>query len=377
MADDLYYRVSISANGAGYDLSQDLSSMTLEEDCRRPDQLTINVSDPYKVFSHAFQEGMDVELDLGYVEDHSVVFRGRIHKVDGNFPEDGVPTVRLLAQDNSMRMGLRRRNRPWTETTLEGIVEDIASVYFTSIDVALRGNPEFSGNGIRQHEKTDLDFLAGLARDYGCEMYVQATDDDDTLHFTAQYIIMTSDPEVVLHHGRCDVPNRLISFQASSDIGQVQLPRVFSGIEYETGEPTEVATAPVEEAGDTEDPFFDENLTSFRERYPDQAANLEALLSSSESIREGLIEELGSEEREATPGFTTEADLTVRSENQFSTSIHGMRANGAAGGNHRMHAQTSVRISDVGGRFSGVWYLSQVRHIVNTQGYKTEFQCQR
>ena len=27
--------------------------------------------------------------------------------------------------------------------------------------------------------------------------------------------------------------------------------------------------------------------------------------------------------------------------------------------------------------FSGTWYLSQVKHTVSGQGYKTEFQCQR
>ena len=77
-----------------------------------------------------------------------------------------------------------------------------------------------------------------------------------------------------------------------------------------------------------------------------------------------------------TQGFTTAQDLQVRVDNQFSTSLYGMQASGSAVGNHRMHAQVTVRIADVGG-FSNIWYLSQVRHILDRQGYRVEFECRR
>jgi hypothetical protein len=182
---------------------------------------------------------------------------------------------------------------------------------------------------------------------------------------------------VTLYHGRCGVPNLLLSFEASSDVSEVQLPRVFSGIDSETGERTEVTTATVEEVGSTEDTCLDENLTEFRSRYPDRAGQLEGLLSAAEEVQEGLREELGGVTREATPGFATQDDLQVRADNQFSTSVHGMRASGTTVGNQHIHAQSCVRIADVGGRFSGTWYLSQVRHVLNDRGYNTEFECQR
>ena len=379
MSHDLFYRVSINAEGVSYDLSQDLSSFTIEEDSTKPDQITIQVSDPFKVFSHALQEGMEVEVDLGTVEDHSMVFRGRIHKVEGDFPQEGVPTVRLLAQDRSMLMGLRRRNRSWADVSLSDIVSQIAEDCFDPrhIAVNLMGDPRFEGNGIRQQDETDLAFLLRLAARYGCEMFVTADEDGDTLHFEAQYHIMDVEPEVTLYHGRCGIPNRLLRFQADSDVSNVQLPRVLSGIEYESGERTEVTTASVDEVGETEDRFFDENLAEFGSRYPERAAQLGLLLSTAEAVQQGVREELGSVEREATLAFTTQDDLRVRAENQFSTSIHGMRASGTAIGNHRIHAQVAIEIADVGGRFSGTWYLSQVRHTLNDQGYQTEFQCQR
>ena len=94
-------------------------------------------------------------------------------------------------------------------------------------------------------------------------------------------------------------------------------------------------------------------------------------------MQDSLREELGGARRQATPTPITEEELNVIAANQFSTSLHGMRASGASYGNPQIHAQATVMIADVGGRFSGIWYLSEVRHSLNTQGYRTEFQCQR
>lgn len=378
MSGDLYYRVSVSAGAAAYDLSHDLTTLTVDEEASRPHQLVVELSDPYKVLSHALQEGMDVEVDLGAADDHSIVFRGRIYKVDGSFPETGVPRLTLTAYDGSMRMGLRKRNRPWTDMALSALVEEIAGDYFSgSVVVNLRGDPEFTGNGIRQQDETDLAFLLRLGARYGAEMFVISGDEEDALHFESQHHIMTAEPEITLYHGRCGAPARLIQFEAGSDVGNIQLPRVFSGIDYESGEPTEATTAPVEEVGESEDTFLDENLAAFSEREPDRAAQLEALISAAEGVQESLREELGGEERIATPGFVSQADLDTQAENQFSTSIQGMRAGGTTTGNHRIRSQRSILIQDVGGRFSGTWYLTRVRHVLNQQGYQTEIECRR
>jgi uncharacterized protein len=379
MGKDLYYRVSITAGNAAFDLSPDLNSLTIEEDNDKPDQLTIQMSDPFKVFSHALQEGMEVEVDLGTVEDHSLIFRGQIYRTEGNFPQESVPSLALVAYDRSMKMGLRKRSRPWSDLKLSEIVTTIAGEYFApgNIEVNLKGDPSFTGNGIRQQNETDLAFLFRLAARYDCETFVVADESGDTLHFIAQYHIMQAEPEITLYHGRSGVPNRLLNFEATADVSDIQLSRVFSGMEYETGEPVEPTTAPVEAVGSTQDPFLDENLAIFRARYPDKAAQLQTLLSGAGAIQAALRADLGGVERQTTPGFTSSDELGVRAENQFSTSLHGMRGSGTALGNHRIRAQASMLIADAGGRFSGTWYLSQVRHLLDAQGYQTEFQCQR
>lgn len=380
MAKDLFFYVPVKAGSARYDLAKDLTSFTIEEDEAMADVLKIHLSDPFKILSHAFQEGMEVEVDLGTVDDHSLIFRGRIYKVDADFPQEGVPRLVIHAHDNSMKMGLLRRKRAWQDVTLRQILEEIAGdprYGFQSTDIQLRGDPLFPGNGLRQQNKTDRDFLIDLAADYGGVMYVDADETGDNFHFLSQYHVMKEIvPEVTLYYGRCDVPGHLLSFDANSDVSNVQLPRVLSGIDYTTGQRTQPRPVPIEAVDQPEDRFRDENLTEFRQREPLKAAQLEALMTAAEAVQQQVREERGSVDRVAVSTFTTDEELSQRAENQYSTSLLGMEASGATLGNHRLHAQATVEIADAG-RFSGRWFLSKVQHAVDDQGYRTKFECRR
>ena len=379
MVDDLFYHVQIKAGDAIYDLSQDITSLTIEETSAEADMLTMQLSDPYKVFGHAFQEGMEVVIDLGTVSDHSILFRGRVYAVNSDFPLAGVPMLTLRAHDNRMRMGMKRRSRVWRNITLTELVEKIAknkAYQFQSHAVEVIGNPRFDGNGIRQQNQTDLEFLLQLAKANACEMFVEAEDTGDKLVFKAEAKIMKPKPQMILYYGRCDVPNRLLTFQASGEVRHIQLPRVFSAINDRDGQSHPVNSPPIEEP-EVPDPFFDENLSALAEREADKAKKLKAIVTAVPEIRQKLRSELGGVKRVATPTFATPENLEFRAQNQFNTSLQGMRASGSTIGNHRLHAQSSIGIADVGGRFSNKWYLSQVRHILDRQGYRTEFQCQR
>ncbi len=378
MAGDLFYGVKVSASGATYDLTSDSSSFTIEQREGQADLLTIAMDDPFRVFGHALQEGMDVEVELGTSDDHALVFRGRIYKVDATFPEDGTPTLRLEAYDPRMRMGLRQRNRVFSDMALSDIVNTVASAYFTNVDVSVMGDPSFPDSGIRQQEETDLAFLFRLATTYGCVMYVTVEDSDDTLHFLAQYNVMTATPAVQVYYGRSDVPNRLLSFESSVDASQVELPRVLSGIDYDTGQDTEMTTTDIQDPGTSTDEFFDEDLTAYRKAHPDKADQLEALLSAASAAQAVLQADLATSVRDGSPAFTTEDFQAAIAQNQFSTSLQGMRAKGTTLGIRSLVAQTNIDIEDVGGRFSGTWFLSQVRHTYDpSKGYRSEFECRR
>ncbi|TVP48067.1 MAG: phage late control D family protein [Gemmatimonadales bacterium] len=379
MAGELYYQVTVKAGFTTYDLSDDLTSFTLDEEEGKPDALTLRLADPYRVLSHALQEGMEVEVDLGTTDDHALIFSGDIHRTQADFPEGGVPTLSVQAYDRAMRMGLRERNRTWSGAGLDlsDIVAQVAAPHgFGTVDVQLAGNPTFEENGIRQRDETDLAFLLRLARDWACQMYAKP-EGNHTLRFVSQHHVMTERELVTLHYGRCGADGHLLSLEAHSDITEVVRPRVFAGIDYDTGERVDPATAEPREVADTEDEFMDENLAEFRSREPERAAALTLLLSSAAGSRSDMVERLRRPHREPTHSFITREHRDARKRNDYSTRLLGMRASGTTHGNIRIHAQAAVRLSDVGGRLSGTWFLSRVRHQVDGQGYRTDFDCRR
>jgi uncharacterized protein len=378
MANDLYYRVGVTASGARYDLSSDIGSLTVEQRASQPAKVTIEMHDPFKVFGHAVQAGMQLEVDLGTADDHALVFQGRVYQVNGTFPERGVPTLTVQAYDGTMAMGLRERNRTFQNKNLDQVVSDVAGAYnFASVDVRLSGNPNFPDNGVRQHDETDLAFLLRLAGEYGCALTAVPGDAGEILEFVAERRLIDGDPEVTLFYGRCDVKNPLLSFTPSSDVGRIQRPRLLAGVEYETGNSIEAAPSEDDDASDLKDPFASENMAAFGKRHPDRGDRLSLLAGAMEATRTALKVELGSVTREVVEGFTTSADLAERRQNQFSTQRLGMEANAVALGNYRLRAQRTVGVLDVGGGFSGKWFMTEVRHTVNRAGFRTEFQCRR
>jgi hypothetical protein len=380
VAGDLYYRIGITAPGATYDLSNDIGSLTVEQRSSQPAKVTIDMNDPFKVFGHAIQQGMGLAVEVGTADDHALVFRGRIYQVNGTFPERGVPTLNIQGYDGTMAMGLKERSRAFSDMTLSAVVSQVAGAppyQFAPVTVDVLGDPNFPGNGIRQQEETDLAFLLRLAAEYGCAMASIPGDSGEELEFRAERRLVDGDPEVMLFYGRCDVENRLLSFTPSSDVGRVQLPRELAAIEYETGNPISAAPADDDDVSDLEDPFVDENLAAFAARHPTHAPRLELLIGAAQASREALESEMGTATPEVVPTFMAPSDVSEQLRNQFSTQRLGMEASGVAPGNYRLRAQRTVGILDVGGHFSGKWFLTQVRHTVNRSGFRTEFECRR
>jgi uncharacterized protein len=372
---DLYYQVII---GDSFDLSRNISTLSVEELRDQPARLDVVCADPYKVLSDALREGMSVAVSAGRHDDHSLLFRGRIYRVQADFPRDGTPQVSLQAHDNRMLMGLRNKNRVWTDQSLEDIVRAIAGQHFEQLTVEIPGNPRFTGNGIRQQNETDLAFLLRLGREYGCEAFVKPDLDGDHFHFLSQRSIMEAEPAVTLYHGRSGDVGRLLSFQSNADISQIQLPRVLTGIDFLDGTPHDIEQTRVEEPPDTAaDAFFGENLSAFERDLPADADRISELFDIGAGQREEVVRGLGDAVRVTFPGFTTAQSLRDRQDNHFSASRLGMQGNGAAEGNQLIRANRNIRIGDLGVRFSGVWYLTEVRHHIDTDGFRTEFQCQR
>jgi len=278
-----------------------------------------------------------------------------------------------------MKMG-RLKRRKARKGALEEIVCEIAKEAkygFQEKCVTLHGDPCFDGNGIRQDNKTDLEFLLDLACDWGAILYVTATDEGDNFYFLSErHVMQELEPAVKYYYGRCDVEHRLLSFKANVDVGNIQLPRVLSGMDFETGQRIQPEDQQAEQAEPPEDEYQAENLTEFGKSDKEKGAEVEAMATAAEKIQKQVRDERGAVEHIADPGLRSPEHIKERAKNQFSTRLLGMEGSGTATGNHRLHAQTTVEIADAG-RFSGKWFLSKVQHTVDSKGYYTSFECRR
>ncbi|PCC73776.1 Phage protein D [Nannocystis exedens] len=377
MADTLFYQVLVTSGGASYDLSRDLASFTWEQDDTRPDQLTLLVPDGHKVFSHALQEGMKVELSFGTDVEHAVVFRGRIYGVDMVVPRAGAPELTIRALDRSAEMGTHRVTRRWDEKPLSTVVKDVLAPYAFA-DPAIEIVPDPDVKAV-QEGTTDLKFLSQLCDEYGCVLYVEQRPSDERVHFVGKAQIVQSEPELQLYHGRCGVPDVLDEFDATVDARRAEIPYVLTGVDRKTGKPLDPITVEPRSPGVVDDPFLAENLAAIAD--PTKRALLQQLIDAAPTaaaeLRKLRLAEDGVEHDRSKPALTTTAELRLKADNWVSTHALGMSATGASAGLPRLRARTLVELLDVGGRFSGRWYVSRVKHSVGLGGYRTEFDCRR
>lgn len=380
MSDDLYYSVKAFApDDSEYDVSKRVAELALTQSEREPDVLTVKLADPHKTLSDALKNGVEIEVDLGTHRDHSLMFRGKIHRVDANLPKDGVPSISLKAYDLTMALGVRPRRRLHPETSLKPLVTKLgeeADFSAVKVDLGVGSDPKLGSGGTRQHDETDLAFLRRLSDLYGCVMYAKPSEDGDTLMFVAESVIMAQEARVALVHGRCDIKHRLLSFEPSADVARIPRPRVHSGIDRKTGSPVRAEAKPTARKP-LKDPHSDENLAAFRKTDKDGAEALAKFTAATANLADELKAMFGELDRVSHPTFVSEEEAKDLAAVTHDTQLYGMQARGRTPGSKDLQARSLVEIVDVGGGFSGFWFLSQVRHNLNRDGHTVEFQCRR
>ncbi len=118
-----YYRVTLE----GQDITPWVSAVTVVEDDRQADNTTITIPDPRMIYADALFEGSVAEIDLGYAEpnQHALMLRAMITKVELSYAQNGVPSVSLKGDDRSILMGLVEHRRVWRDRTVSFIFIEI------------------------------------------------------------------------------------------------------------------------------------------------------------------------------------------------------------------------------------------------------------
>src|SRR5258708_675855 len=118
------------------------------------------------------------KLFIGYAPDPlEEVFVGEITGVEPTFPNGGMPTIRVTAHDFLQRLTHGKVDRSFAITEPEKWVRT-------------------------QSGESDFDFLSGIAKDNGWQMYIDHTQDPKGYVLRFQFLIQDYSPSVTLEWGK-------------------------------------------------------------------------------------------------------------------------------------------------------------------------------
>lgn len=357
----------------GEDVSSWVSSVQLVEDDQQADNVALTMPDPRMAWADAVMEGSHAEIDLGYADrdQHALLLRATLTRVETSYPEGGVPELKLKGEDKSIQMGLEERTRLWRDTTVAGVVREVAKPYgFARVEVALAPDPKVA----RQHQdgKTDLAFLQELAKEYHAKCFVELDENDrEVLYFIPERRVVTiRRPETLVLRYRQGPGSTLRSFSPTFDASYLDRLREVHDVDDEgqsvaspTAQPTDVTAW-------------------------DLAPDLRSRVSPADWRRLQTIYDAGMRQRTSlqqaltavrpAPGRVArdQADLDARTDRLESRRL-GMSARGSTIGSIWLRAKSAVVITGVHQRFAGEWYVTAVTHSVGADGFTSDFTCVR
>jgi phage protein D len=266
--------------------------------------------------------GTAVSVAMGYGDGGSLtpLFQGRIDSVRATFDRSVGPTVTVEGFGRLRATMTGTESRSWRETDLATVVESVLDPYsFATLDVAASVERAW----LFQDNRSDYRFLAALAETYGFQFYASR----DTVVFRPrEEFERPSDTVADLWYG-----DTLREFE-----GEVRCEGETTAVEVRSWDPDRgeerVATAGPADA-DTTDVY-------------------------------------------RAPAMTRQETETIATERHSSLTDGCVEGHGVADGTPALRAGVTVRLSELGERFSGTYRVTEATHRMGESGYRTAFEAQ-
>lgn len=266
------------------------------------------------------------------------VFDGRIMGIEANYPEGSAPSINVLAEDRLQDLRMTRRTRTFNDVSDSDVFNRIANDHGLTPSVDLSGGTH---KVLAQVNQSDLAFLRERGRAIDADLWVSGS----TLN--ARKRPNQADSPVELIYGRS-----LREFSALADLAMQRTHVVVSGwdvsgksaIKHEAGS----STISSELNGDT--------------------SGVSILQSAIGERKEVLVH---------TIPFTPD-DAKAEAEAVFKMSARRfVTGRGVTEPNHNLRVGGFVDLKNLGPLFSGKYYLTEVRHVFDGRGIRTEFIAER
>jgi hypothetical protein len=317
------------------------------------------------------QPDTEFTLAMGYAPDPlTEMFVGEITGVTASFPNGGMPTLTVAAHDFLQRLTSGAKDRAFalslpcigkfplpdpqvaqlvSATNLLIPLVDPAgqALSFLTLLIAYAIDPLDAKNSIRvQRGQSDFDFLSGLARENGWEMYIDHTLEPRGYVLRFQFLIQDYTPTATFKWGESlmDFTPRLSTVgQVASVAARLYISSIKMEIVLVLG--------------------WDYDRAAFDLMIYPGLGSLEELAGSGQ--KQGLLKVTASGPLTAPKQILGE--LLPRLNNRLT-------CNASVVGNTELRPSRVVHFEGVGGEFSGLYRITSATHTIDSGGYRTQFE---
>lgn len=224
---------SVSINGNELDLQRKrhITGITINTACDGSDVATIDILDKDMVYinDNIYVDEASVHISLMFVgSTDKIVFDGYISAIDIDFPDEGIPQIRLTCFDCSHVMNRKKKKRSWEKVTRLQVAQKIAQEYGFTFE----GETSYEGkteDTINQSNQTDIDFLESLAAQEKPDLYMCKLV-GKTLYYKKKGLIST--PVATVHYK--EYPYDVVSFNPQINRESVEVESEASDISTDT-----------------------------------------------------------------------------------------------------------------------------------------------
>lgn len=281
-------------------------------------------------------------LDFGkavkVVYAHDLLFEGRVMGLEALYPDTGQRSITVLAEDRFQDLRMTRRTRTFTDVSDADVIRQLASDHGLTSDIDL---PTVQHKVLAQVNQSDLAFLRERARSLDAELWMESS----KLH-------------AVRHSSRGGQPIELTyggdlrEFSALADLAEQRTSVIVSGWDV-AGKQTITHEA--------------------------SAGVIQGELNGDTSGVSILQQALGDRKEQLSHTVPLTSDQAQNAAEAF-FKIGARRfvtGRGVAKIQSKLHAGVFIQLKELGPLFSGKYYTTEVRHVFDRSGLRTEFTAER
>jgi len=352
-----------------------VASISYQDGMEGADRVEITLANPNLQWLDHPLLALDTKLhlSLGYAPDPlEEVFVGEITGTEPTFPNNGMPTIKVVAHDFLQRLTHGKTERafyintplkpfPIPDVAVAALVsgENLLIPYpdpvggvlsvLMSVGAYLATDKRVAQSAIPHQNSSDFEFLSGLSKANGWEMYIDHTLDPHGYVLRFQFLIQDYAPSLSLQWGT-SLGEFAPKVTTVGDIGGVSVRIWVAAIKMEF-----ILTAGWD---------FDRAALTFSVK-----PGLGNLATFNDPNAKAKTVEIGGTGFLEAPKKIL-SDLLPRLNNRVTGS-------GSTIGNPKMRASRVINFEGLGDAFSGLWRLTSTNHTLDSGGYRTSFDARK